>query len=244
MDDAPQNSPHHTTPSGEQDRLTRSRVAAMIDHTLLSPDASREDVQACIDEAHELGVKAVCVSPAMLPVRGGELVVATVAGFPSGKHHSLVKAMEGRLAVDQGAREVDMVIDVGAAIAGLVDEVMADVLTMRDAVPPPVVIKVILETAAIHKALGEEAGDERIVELCNAVAKAGADFVKTSTGFHPAGGASVEAVALMAQTVGGRLGVKASGGIRDADAARRMLDAGATRLGLSGSAAVLDGFER
>lgn len=242
MDDAPQNSPHHTTPSGEQDRLTRSRVAAMIDHTLLSPDASREDVQACIDEAHELGVKAVCVSPAMLPVRGGELVVATVAGFPSGKHHSLVKAMEGRLAVDQGAREVDMVIDVGAAIAGLVDEVMADVLTMRDAVPPPVVIKVILETAAIHKALGEEAGDERIVELCNAVAKAGADFVKTSTGFHPAGGASVRAVQAMRRAVGGTLGIKASGGIRDADTARAMIAAGATRLGLSGSRAVLEGF--
>ena len=242
MDDAPQNSPHHTTPSGEQDRLTRSRVAAMIDHTLLSPDASREDVQACIDEAHELGVKAVCVSPAMLPVRGGELVVATVAGFPSGKHHSLVKAMEGRLAVDQGAREVDMVIDVGAAIAGLVDEVMADVLTMRDAVPPPVVIKVILETAAIHKALGEEAGDERIVELCNAVAKAGADFVKTATGFHPAGGASVRAVQAMQRAVGGTLGIKASGGIRDADTARAMIAAGATRLGLSGSRAVLEGF--
>ena len=179
----------------------------------------------------------------MLPVRGEELTVATVAGFPSGKHHSLVKAMEGRLAVDQGAREVDMVIDVGAAIAGLVDEVMADVLTMRDAVPPPVVIKVILETAAIHKALGEEEGDERIEELCHAVAKAGADFVKTSTGFHPAGGASVRAVEAMQRAVGGQLGIKASGGIRDADTARAMIAAGATRLGLSGSRAVLAGFE-
>ncbi len=222
--------------------LTRARVAAMIDHTLLSPDASRDDVRACVDEARELGVKAVCVSPAMLPVRGEELVVATVAGFPSGKHHSLVKAMEGRLAVDQGAREVDMVIDVGAAIAGLVDEVMADVLAMRDAVPPPVVIKVILETAAIHKALGEEAGDERIEALCHAVARAGADFVKTSTGFHPAGGASVRAVEAMHRAVGGQLGIKASGGIRDADTARAMIAAGATRLGLSGSRAVLEGF--
>lgn len=239
MDSTPQNAAPTRSPGGP----TRAQVAAMIDHTLLSPDASREDVQACLDEARELGVKAVCVSPAMLPVRADELVVATVAGFPSGKHHSLVKAMEGRLAVDQGAREVDMVIDVGAAIAGLVDEVMAEVLTMRDAVPPPVVIKVILETAAIHEALGDEEGDKRIEELCHAVAKAGADFVKTSTGFHAAGGASVRAIEAMQRAVGGQLGIKASGGIRDADTARAMIAAGATRLGLSGSRAVLEGFD-
>ena len=222
--------------------LTRDRVAAMIDHTLLSPDASRDDVAACVAEAQDLGVKAVCVSPAMLPVRTAGLTVATVAGFPSGKHHALVKAMEGRLAVDQGATEVDMVIDVGAAIAGLVDEVMAEVLTVRDAVPPPIRIKVILESAAIHRALGDEAGDERIEAVCRAVAEAGADLVKTSTGFHPAGGASVRAVEAMHRAVGGRLGIKASGGIRDADTARAMIDAGATRLGLSGSRAVLEGF--
>ncbi len=242
MDHTPPDAPRHASPAAPPENLTRARVAAMIDHTLLSPDASREDVQACVDEAAELRVKAVCVSPAMLPVRAGGLTVATVAGFPSGKHHALVKAMEGRLAVDQGAREVDVVIDVGAAISGLVDEVMADVLTLRDAVPPPVVIKVILETAAIHRALGEEAGDERIEALCHAVARAGADFVKTSTGFHPAGGASVRAVAAMHRAVGGRLGIKASGGIRDADAARAMIAAGATRLGLSASRAVLEGF--
>ncbi|HHX85489.1 MAG TPA: deoxyribose-phosphate aldolase [Actinomycetales bacterium] len=222
--------------------LTRSRVAAMIDHTLLSPDASREDVAALVEEARELGVGAVCVSPAMLPVRGEGLTVATVAGFPSGKHHALVKAMEARLAVDQGADEVDMVIDVGAAIAGLVDEVMADVLAVRDAVPPPVRLKVILETAAIHRALGDEAGDERIEALCHAVARAGADYVKTSTGFHPAGGASVRAVEAMHRAIGGQVGIKASGGIRDADTACAMIDAGATRLGLSGSRAVLEGF--
>lgn len=226
-----------------QNSLTRARVAAMVDHTLLSPDASREDVALCVAEARELGVKAVCVSPAMLPVRGEGLTVATVAGFPSGKHHALVKAMEARLAVDQGAVEVDMVIDVGAAIAGLVDEVMSEVLAVRDAVPPPIKIKVILETAAIHKALGDEAGDERIEAVCHAVAKAGADFVKTSTGFHPAGGASVRAIEAMHRAVGGQLGIKASGGIRDAETARAMIAAGATRLGLSGSRAVLAGFD-
>ncbi len=222
--------------------LTRARVAAMIDHTLLSPEASRDDVSALVAEALDLGVRAVCVSPAMLPVRGEGLTVATVAGFPSGKHHALVKAMEARLAVDQGAVEVDMVIDVGAAIAGLVDEVMADVLTVRDAVPPPIRLKVILETAALHAALGDEAGDERIAELCHAVARAGADYVKTSTGFHPAGGATVRAIEVMHRAVGGQVGIKASGGIRDAETARAMIDAGATRLGLSGSRAVLEGF--
>lgn len=242
MDATSPTGPHNPAQSAAGNGLTRARVAAMIDHTLLSPDASREDVRACVAEALELRVKAVCVSPAMLPVRAEGLTVATVAGFPSGKHHALVKAMEGRLAVDQGAVEVDMVIDVGAAISGLVDEVMADVLTMRDAVPPPIRIKVILETAALHKALGEQAGDERIEALCHAVARAGADFVKTSTGFHPAGGASVRAVAAMHRAVGGQLGIKASGGIRDADTARAMIAAGATRLGLSASRAVLDGF--
>src|SRR5699024_7896912 len=109
-----------------------------------------------------------------------------------------------------------------------------DIAAVRAAVPAPAVLKVIIESAALT--------DEQIVAACQASESAGADFVKTSTGFHPAGGASVAAVTLMARTVGGRLGIKASGGIRDADTARTMLDAGATRLGLSGSAAVLDGF--
>jgi deoxyribose-phosphate aldolase len=171
----------------------------------------------------------------MLPVRAGGLVVAAVAGFPSGKHHSLVKGAEARLAVDQGANEVDMVIDVGAAVAGDYNAVLSDILTVREAMGPTAVLKVIIESAALT--------DEAIVETCLAAEKAGADFVKTSTGFHPAGGASVEAVRLMADTVGGRLGVKASGGIRTTDAALAMIEAGATRLGLSGSRAVLAGVE-
>ncbi|MGW4371181.1 deoxyribose-phosphate aldolase [Nocardia takedensis] len=213
---------------------TRSAVAARIDHTLLAPTATPAEVDALIAEARELGVHAICVSPSMLPVRAEGLVVATVAGFPSGKHHSLVKGAEARLAVDQGAAEVDMVIDVGAAVAGDYTAVLADIVTVREAVADRAVLKVIIESAALS--------DEAIVEVCRAAAQAGADFVKTSTGFHPAGGATAHAVRLMAETVGGRLGVKASGGIRTAEAAAEMLAAGATRLGLSGSRAVLDGF--
>ncbi|MEU4316952.1 deoxyribose-phosphate aldolase [Nocardia sp. NPDC024068] len=214
--------------------LTRSEVAAMIDHTLLAPEATSADITALVDEARELGVYAICVSPAMLPVRAPGVVVATVAGFPSGKHHSLVKGAEARLAVEQGAAEVDMVIDVGAALAGDFAAVLADIIVVRESISDRAVLKVIIESAALP--------DEAIVEACRTAEQAGADFVKTSTGFHPAGGADVRAVRLMAQAVGGRLGVKASGGIRTAEAAAEMISAGATRLGLSRSRAVLDGF--
>ncbi|WP_072804335.1 deoxyribose-phosphate aldolase [Rhodococcoides yunnanense] len=215
--------------------VTRSALARMVDHTLLKPEATAADVAALVEEARALGVLAVCVSPSMLPVGAEGLVVAAVAGFPSGKHHSLVKGAEARLAVDQGADEIDMVIDVGAAVAGDYNAVLADVLTVREAIGPSAVLKVIIESAALS--------DTAIVETCLAAEKAGANFVKTSTGFHPAGGASVEAVRLMADTVGGRLGVKASGGIRTTEAALAMIDAGATRLGLSGTSAVLAGLE-
>ncbi|MFC9663215.1 deoxyribose-phosphate aldolase [Nocardia sp. NPDC127606] len=214
--------------------LTRAAVADMIDHTLLAPEATPAEVDSLIVEARKLGVYAICLSPSMLPVRAPGLVVATVAGFPSGKHHSLVKGAEARLAVDQGAHEVDMVIDVGAALAGDFNAVLADIITVREATRDRAVLKVIIESAALP--------DAAIVGACRAAEQAGADFVKTSTGFHPAGGASVHAVRLMAETVGGRLGVKASGGIRTAADAAAMIEAGATRLGLSKSAAVLDGF--
>lgn len=215
--------------------LTRGALARMVDHTLLKPEATPENVTALIAEGLELGVLAVCVSPSMLPIRANGLVVAAVVGFPSGKHHSLVKGAEARLAVDQGADEIDMVIDVGAAIAGDYNAVLSDILTVREAIGPTPVLKVIIESAALS--------NDAIVETCRVAEKAGANFVKTSTGFHPAGGASVEAVALMAETVGGRLGVKASGGIRTTDAALAMIDAGATRLGLSGTRAVLAGLD-
>jgi len=218
---------------------TRAQVAALVDHTLLKPEATAADVAAVAAEAAELGVYAVCVSPSMVPnANSAGVRVAAVAGFPSGKHLPEVKAREAALAVTAGASEIDMVIDVGAALAGDVDAVRSEIAAVRDAVPSAV-LKVIVESAALLTL----AGEQLLADVCRAAEDAKADFVKTSTGFHPAGGASLAAVTLMADTVGGRLGVKASGGIRTAADALAMLDAGATRLGLSGTRAVLDGLE-
>lgn len=212
--------------------MERPEFALLIDHTLLKPEATVEQVQALLDEAATLGTYSVCMSPSHLPVRpSGGVKVATVCGFPSGAHQSSIKAAEAADAVVRGADEVDMVINLGRAVANDFDAVEADIRTVREGCPPPTVLKVIIESAALT--------DEQIVGCCRAAEAAGADFVKTSTGFHPAGGASVHAVELMAKTVGGRLGVKASGGIRTAAEALAMVEAGATRLGLSSSAAIL-----
>lgn len=221
----------------------KAALAAFVDHTLLKPEATASDVATLVEEGAGLGVFSVCVSPSFVSlaveVAAGRLAVATVCGFPSGKHMSDVKAFEAARAVADEADEVDMVIDVGTARSGRFDVVQADIAAVRAAVPGDRVLKVIIESAALT--------DEQIVGACKAAEAAGADFVKTSTGFHPAGGASVHAVSLMARTVGaaggGRLGVKASGGVRDLDAALSMIEAGATRLGLSGTASVLAGFD-
>ncbi len=224
---------------------TRAEVAALVDHTLLKPEATDADIVALLADAAALGVFAVCVSPTMVSAAGSldsglvaGPVIASVVGFPSGKHLSSVKAEEARLAVAAGAREIDMVIDIGAATAGELDPVRADIAAVRNAVPRAV-LKVIVESAALLELRGEP----MLVDICRVVENAGADFVKTSTGFHPAGGASTRAVELMADAGGGRLGVKASGGIRTASDALAMLSAGATRLGLSGTRAVLDGLD-
>ncbi|TRW82837.1 deoxyribose-phosphate aldolase [Mycolicibacterium sp. 018/SC-01/001] len=219
---------------------TRADVAAVVDHTLLKPEATEADIVALVAEAVELGVYAVCVSPPFVATAfalATGRAVAAVAGFPSGKHLSAIKAHEAAAAVEAGAGEIDMVIDVGAAIGGELDLVRADVAAVRGATPGAV-LKVIVESSA----LVEFGGWPLLTDVCRVVEDAGADFVKTSTGFHPAGGASVRAVEVMATAVGGRLGVKASGGIRSAADAVAMLNAGATRLGLSGTRAVLDGL--
>ena len=213
---------------------TPADIAKLIDHTLLKPEATHADVEALILEAAELGTYSVCVSPSMLPVNApAELKIAVVCGFPSGKHLSSIKAAEASAAADAGADEVDMVIDVGAAKEKRYTDVEADIAAVRAAVPAPTVLKVIIESAALD--------DDEIVGVCQAAVRAGADFVKTSTGFHPAGGASIHAVKLMRQTVGPDLGVKASGGVRTMEQAEQMIAAGATRLGVSGSRALLAG---
>jgi len=207
-------------------------IASIIDHTLLKPEATAADVDALIAEAVELGTYSVCVSPSMLPLAVPEtLKVAVVCGFPSGKHTTAVKTAEAAESITLGADEIDMVIDVGAAKAGRFDLVEADIASVRSVIPAPRILKVIIESAALT--------DDEIVAVCQAAVAAGADFVKTSTGFHPTGGATVEAVALMSATVAGRAGVKASGGIRSYETAAAMIAAGATRLGVSGSRQVL-----
>jgi deoxyribose-phosphate aldolase len=220
----------------------RDDVAAVVDHTLLKPEATQRDVTALVSDAAELGVYCVCVSPSSVAVARTSapagLHIASVVGFPSGKHLSTTKAAEAADAVAAGADEIDMVIDVGSAVAGEFGSVRADVAAVRAAVPGAV-LKVIVESAALLNLAGEDA----LIAACRSAVDAGADFVKTSTGFHPSGGASVSAVELMAATVGPGVGVKASGGIRTADEAVAMLRAGATRLGLSGTRAVLDGLD-
>lgn len=214
-----------------------ANIASYIDHTVLTPEASAADVEALCAEALTYEVAAVCVSPSRVPIAvkaiDGRVGVATVAGFPSGAHPSSAKAADAIFAVEAGATEVDMVVNLGLVVDGRWDDVEADIAVVRRAVPRPILLKVIIEAAALT--------DEQIVSCCERSEAAGADYVKTSTGFHPSGGASVEAVTLMRATVGDRLGVKASGGIRSREAALTMIEAGASRLGTSSTAKILDG---
>ena len=213
----------------------RARIARLIDHTLLKPEATAAQVDALIAEAADLGAYSVCVSPSLLPLEvPDDLHVATVCGFPSGAHATSVKAAEAADALAKGAEEIDMVVNLRLVKEGDVDAVEADIRGVREACRGAV-LKVIIESAALT--------DDEIVAACTASMVAGADFVKTSTGFHPAGGASTHAVALMRATVGDALGVKASGGIRDAQTALAMIEAGASRLGVSATNAILAGLE-
>lgn len=216
--------------------MKRSELARLVDHTLLKPESTRDDVAKLVAQARELGVYSVCVSPNMLPlddVELGDLLVATVCGFPSGAHTSRAKAFEAADAVANGADEVDMVVDLSAVKDARWGDVASDIAAVRDAMgrDEALILKVIIESAALT--------DTEITAACKAAVAAGANFVKTSTGFHPAGGATVAAVQVMRAAVGPDFGIKASGGIRTAEAAVSLVRAGATRLGLSGTEQVL-----
>ena len=213
--------------------LTRTQLAASIDHTLLRPAATRAQIEALCAEAREHRFASVCVQPARVALArsclSGHVPVCTVIGFPLGANRPEIKAAEARLAVAEGAHELDVVIALGALRDGAHDEVIADLAGVVAAAGGRLV-KAILETALLEPA--------EIDLACALAVAAGVGFVKTSTGFGP-GGATVEAVARMRRAVGPTLGVKASGGIADAATARAMLAAGATRLGASASLKLL-----
>ena len=217
--------------------VLRNQLAQYLDHTLLKPEATAEQVGVLCEEANELHVAAICVSPSMLPLVEGLLepgiAVCTVIGFPNGAVDARIKAHEASLAYAAGATEIDMVINLGFVKIGDWEALEEEIAGVASAAPLAL-LKIIIETAALT--------DAEIVECCRVAESGGADYVKTSTGFHPGGGATVAAVALMAKTVGDRLGVKASGGIRDTATALAMIDAGATRIGTSSSRAILEGL--
>jgi len=204
--------------------------ASLIDHTLLKPEATEADIKKLCDEAAEFGFASVCVNPGWVKraaefLRGSGVPVCTVIGFPLGATLSDVKAYEARRAIFDGAREVDMVINIGKLKSGDDCAVEDDIQAVVDAAHENhILCKVIIETALLT--------DEEKVRACLAAKNAGADFVKTSTGFAK-GGATAHDVALMRHTVGKSLGVKASGGVKGIDDARAMFEAGATRIGAS-----------
>jgi len=216
--------------------MMRANLASTIDHTLLKPDATPDQIRCLCAEARAHGFASVCINPVYVPLAASELAgcdvaVCTVIGFPLGAGRSAVKAFETATAVREGAGEVDMVLALGALRAGEMDVVRRDVDAVVDAATGRLV-KVILETCLLD--------DATIVAACRLCVAAGAGFVKTSTGFST-GGATTAHVRLMRQTVGDACGVKASGGIRSRADALAMLEAGATRLGTSAGLAIVEG---
>jgi deoxyribose-phosphate aldolase len=210
-------------------------LARMIDHTLLKPEATEAQITKLCREAVEYGFMSVCVNPAWVPLaarllQGSPVKVCTVIGFPLGATSSAVKAAETAEVIRQGATEVDMVLNIGALKSGQYELVREDIEAVVKAAKGKALVKVIIETGLLT--------NEEKVKACELAKQAGADFVKTSTGFGP-GGATVEDIALMRRTVGPNMGVKASGGIRDYEAAVAMVKAGANRIGASASVAIV-----
>jgi deoxyribose-phosphate aldolase len=211
-------------------------LAARIDHTALKPDATAADISRVCQEAIAWGCASVCVNSSRLAqvvqhLKGSGVRPCPAVGFPLGACSTATKVAETNHCVDGGAEEVDMVMNVGWFRDEAYDRVAGDVAAVKGALGEDVILKVILETALLSI--------DEVAEAARLVVRAGADFVKTSTGFHAAGGASVDAVRAMRHAVGAEIGVKASGGIRDLPTALQMLDAGATRLGVSATVQIL-----
>ena len=209
----------------------------MIDHTILKPEATEAAVQKIIDEAKEYNFFSVCINPCWFAFASEQLAdtdvaVCTVIGFPLGANTPEVKAYEAADAIKNGANEVDMVINIGALKSQQYDYVRQDIQGVVDAAKGKALVKVIIETALLT--------DEEKVKACELAKEAGADFVKTSTGFST-GGAKVADIRLMRETVGPDMGVKASGGVHNAEEALAMIEAGATRIGASTGVAIVSG---
>ncbi len=216
------------------------QIAGLIDHTLLKPQATAADIRRLCREAREYTFAAVCVNPYWVPLAaqelaGSQVAVAAVAGFPLGANISSTKVAEAHAAVEAGAREIDMVVNIGELCAGNIEAVRGDIAAVAAAAHSrKALVKVILETCLLS--------DDQKIAACQATQQAGADFVKTSTGFST-GGATVHDVELMRRTVGPGMGVKASGGIRTLEDLHAMRAAGANRIGTSSGVKILAGME-
>jgi deoxyribose-phosphate aldolase len=216
--------------------MDKKTLASYFDHTILKADAKEQDVEKLCKEAAEYSFASVCVNAANVKqaaelLKDSSVKVCTVVGFPLGATLPQVKAFEAQEAIKDGAAEVDMVINVGALKSGRLDLVEADIKAVAAACKGKALLKVIIETCLLT--------DEEKVTVCQLAKKAGADYVKTSTGFST-GGATAEDIRLMRKTVGADMGVKASGGIRDLETALKMIEAGASRIGASASVNIVN----
>jgi deoxyribose-phosphate aldolase len=217
--------------------MATTNIAALIDHTLLKPEATRQQIESLCQEAKEYKFASVCVNPTWVStakelLQGSGVMVCTVIGFPLGATTSETKAFETKNAIEHGAEEVDMVINIGALKDHNDELVEKDIRAVVEAAKGKAHTKVIIETSLLTK--------EEKIRACELSVKAGADYVKTSTGFST-GGATAEDIALMRQTVGPDTGVKASGGVRSTEDVQKMIEAGATRIGASSSIAIVKG---
>jgi len=212
--------------------------ARMIDHTLLKAEATKEQIEKLCAEAKQFNFASVCVNPTWVKrsselLQGTDVLVCTVIGFPLGANTPAVKAFEAKDAIANGAKEVDMVINIGALKDKNYDLVQADIAAVVEVAKDSALVKVIIESCLLT--------DEEKVKACELAVAAGADYVKTSTGFST-GGATAEDIALMRKTVGPELGVKASGGVRSLEDMKKMVEAGATRIGASSGVAIMNGL--